>query len=356
MTLKTSLKQLVLIKVSIAFLCFLLVLGNATESTKLSASGIVALLRSDKVDQPGPDISKIPVEKLRFLSGLSLRTWWDKVESEKGKFNWSHFDQGVAVAEKNKIFVGLAVASGVGTPQWTYSSSSKPFSFEAPPGPEQGKKFLIPFIWDEVYLTNYRELISSFGRKYDENPAVAYITMAGMGFAYETYLPRGEQYEKWLKAGGDLSKWVEASKKIIDMYAAAFKITPLILAMGEPIPTSEGREALVALTEYGLTHYPGRFGLMNHGLNAVSQIEFYPNKMISEHAEKVPVGFQMVWATTGQGAKQLKGTLEDSLKRGISFGAHFIEVYGEDCAKPEFTKLLESSSEQLKANFQKLTK
>jgi hypothetical protein len=279
-----------------------------------------------------------------------LRTFWNKVEPGEGQRNWKHFDDGIAWAKRKGKTASLSLAAGIWSPAWLYEAHAHTFnvSLVNPMGEAMTKTMPLP--WDPVFQEKWRATLMDFGRRYDSDPAVSYVVIGGVGFVIESYFAKTPGDIQQFESLGGLEKWLEGSKKVVDMYAEAFPHTPFVLAMGQPIPTPEGMDALMKLVDYGMQKYPGHFGIAHHGLDARSNAGFPPFAAIERYASLSPVGFQMVWSTQGRNAGMIHGTLGEALDRGIDLKGHFVEVYVEDCRNPAYADLLRTSSEKLRAN------
>jgi hypothetical protein len=261
-------------------------------------------------------------------------------------FDWSYFDAAVADATSHGKTVGLSLAAGIFTPAWVYDSGAAKFNFTlmGPYIPATPK--VMPEPWDPGFLKQWGAVITAMGRRYDGNPAVAYVMISGLGFSIESvYVKTPEDIAK-LQSMGGAARWLEGAEKIVDLYAAAFPHTPFIYAMAPPIKGD--MSATRALVEYGMNKYPGRFGIMHHGLNATSTPGFYPDHAVTIYSAQSPAGFQMVWSTVGvEGAERVKGTLAQALDRAAAYHAQWVEVYEEDCQNPAYAGDLRAASEQL---------
>jgi len=85
---------------------------------KVPANGIFCLLEGDKTDRPVRNLAERSCWTNPNVDGVALRTFWDKVEPENGKFDWSHFDEGVRLASRHHKRLTIAVAAGIHTPAW----------------------------------------------------------------------------------------------------------------------------------------------------------------------------------------------------------------------------------------------
>ena len=194
----------------------------------------------------------------------------------------------------------------------------------------------MPLPWDPVFQQKWGAFIQALGARYGNNPNVAYITMGGPGRRREAYFcftPYDMDY--FINTLGGLPNWQQGVQWIIDQYGTYFPNTPFILAMADPIPTTDGDVTLDAVVAYGAAQYPGNhFGVMSCGLQ-------YPTGPDpgSNGAQWIPylsptstVGF-CFYGPQGPYTDPVTGRfmLDLGLERGFNFGAHFIEVYALDC-------------------------
>src|SRR5262249_5188344 len=219
-------------------------------------------------------------------------TQWSKVQPADGACDWSFFDQGITLAEKHDKRVGLSVAAGAATPEWVYRAGATRFTYRSQANFKEQAQAAMPLPWEKTFLDKWGAVIKSLGDRYDGSPRVAYVTIGGPGFAIESYFVRAKEDLPRVPDAGGTRRWGEGVKKIIDVYAEAFPTTPFLLAMAHPIPGKEGDAALREVVDHGLAKYPGRFGVMHHGLNAQSAARFYPNGVIQAQSGRTTVGFQ----------------------------------------------------------------
>ncbi len=312
--------------------------------------GIYALLPSYNSER-AVDLNR-PVWSNPLVNGVTVRTVWKNVQPAEQSVDWSYFDAAVAEAGSHGKSVGLSLAAGIFTPDWVYQSGAARFDFTLM-GPWIGTKpMTMPEPWDPAFLAKWGATIGAMGRRYDGNPAVAYVMIGGLGFSIESvYVKTPEDIAKLQSLGG-ASQWLAGAEKIVDLYAAAFPHTPFIYAMAPPIKGD--MSATRALVEYGVSKYPGRFGIMHDGLNATSAPGFYPDHAIAIYSAKNPAGFQMVWSTEGdEGAQRVKGTLAEALGRAAAYKAQFVEVYEADCQNPAYAGDLRAAAQQLAAGPQR---
>lgn len=339
-----------------SLVCFILLAAVVTASdalptpSKRGPAGIFILLPEDRGDRPSVDFSKLPADANPTGDGLALRTFWDKVEPTEGRRNWAYFDDGLAWAKRQGRKVSLSLAAGIWSPVWVLDAPARTFevSLTSPAGQAQTKTMPLP--WDPVFQKKWRATLMDFGRRYDSDPGVSYVVIGGLGFLIESYVAKTPGDIRQFQSLGGVSAWLDGAKKVVDVYAEAFPSTPFVLAMGPPIPTADGMDALLKLVDYGMQTYPGRFGIAHHGLDARSTMAYPPFAAIERYSSRSPAGFQMVWSTHGPNAGLIHGTLDEALDRAVALKAHFVEVYLEDCRDPAYTAVLKSASVHLRAN------
>src|SRR5438876_5364011 len=202
----------------------------------------------------------------------------------------------------------------------------------------------MPLPWDPIFQQKWGAFIQAFAARYGNNPNLAYVVMGGPGRRQEAYFCFTDyDMDYFNNTLGGLPNWELGVKWIIDQYGTYFPNTPFMLAMGDPIPTSDGDASLEAMVGYGMAQHPGNhFGVMSCGLQSNGP---GPN---SNGAQFIPllcptstVGFQF-YIRQGEDIDPATGrfNLDLGLERGFNFGAHFIEVYPTDCDNPLLAPVL----------------
>ena len=322
---------------------------KAVSSGKMPAAGVMYLCD----DAEGPLTTQPSHFQSPAADGLMFRTAWMVVEPTEGNFDFSKIDQMLEAARAAHRPMGLGIAAGFRSPPWLEGSGVQMLTGTLVRSFAPSRTVKIPLPWDKTFQEKWGALLTALGKRYDSNPNLAYVTMAGMGAAFEPFMARQpEDIQKFEDLGG-LPRWVEGADRVVDLYARAFPHTPIILAMNHPIPTPDADDAIASAVDYGLKTYPGHFGVMFHGLDAAASDLDYYSRTINANSDKTTVGYQMVWSTTGINAKWLKGSLDEVLEAGVRERAHFIEVYGSDCDNPQFQPLLRRVSGELKSTAKK---
>jgi hypothetical protein len=232
--------------------------------------------------------------------------------------------------------------------------------------PDQGV-MVVP--WDPIAKAKWKEFVVALGARYDRNPQLGYLVMAGFQQGFECYLAgvqadidffnasairAGYTGNETLPAG--LVAWEATAQEIINQYMISFPRTPLITTLARPYPEEEGgTTAMNDIVFWGIAEYPGRFGLMNSQLHATSGIGYYANARIYENRFTEPTGIQFICdSTTPENVARLSNSppygddplltpfraVNTSFTAGISIGAKFIETYEKDVINPAYQTML----------------
>lgn len=285
------------------------------------------------------------------VDGVIFRTGWMVTEPQSGIYDWDQVDRHVQNARRTGKILGLGVVAGLRSPDWFMSNPGVIRITTTNFSPTEQREITMPVPWDPAFLRKWEELLKETAARYDAEPTVAYVMIAGLGRGFEPFMARGPGDLRTFEDMGGLPRWIEGAKAVIDLYARYFQRTPFILTIHYPTgPSPEGARAIRTVMEYGLSAYPGRFGLRFTGLDAVAPSAFIFHRAISESSARAPVGYQMVWSSQGANAKKLRGSLEEALERGVALKAHFIEVYAVDCNNPKYAEVLKRASAALRTN------
>jgi hypothetical protein len=203
----------------------------------------------------------------------------------------------------------------------------------------------MPLPWDPIFQQKWGAFVQAFAARYGNSPNLAYVVMGGPGRREEAYFCfTSYDIDYFINTLGGLPNWERGVKWIIDQYATYFPNTPFMLAMADPIPTTDGDNSLKTVVNYGVAQHPGNhFGVMSCGLQ-------YPDGPGNGTmgATEIPllsptstVGYQFL-QTQHEDIDPATGRfmLDLGLERGFNFGAHFIEVYSGDCNDPVLAPVL----------------
>ena len=314
-------------------------LASSAHAAKPYPFGIIRLF-STNVSQPGNN----PAWTNPNIDGMRLRPSWQDVQGTSSTaYDWASIDSVFALAHQHNKTIGISVAAGVSTPPWVYEAGASKYVLHDGLGP------FMPTPWDPVFLAKWKVFIQAMGHRYDANPKLGYVVISGLGQNVETYLSKSTIDNDMLNSLGGLPAWVSASKEIIAAYAEAFPTTPFFITAAKPYTSAEGLAALQEVVHWGVSTYPGRFGIMNASLNAQSNTGYYPNSAITSYHATQPTGQQML-CSASLDPDRLMGTLDQALTHGVLLGAKFIEVYQSDADKDSYQSVLASQRVALEGN------
>lgn len=291
------------------------------------------------LQKPDRDLNKeLPEINDSLVYGLSWRFTWKTIEPQEGRYDWKPIDRAIELTGNAGKKVMLRVVPGRNTPDWAYQAGVKAFDFRNtdlahPETSPESMRMAVP--WDEVYLAKWENFIRAFGRRYNGDPHIYSIQMAGGGHIGEMNLPKA--HEKWRKIGYSDAKLIAAWKRIIDAYRKAFPDVPTNLDINEPL--GRRSDVLEPVVSYVLATYPGKVYLQQNGLRADFPPEDRIRRTLRGASGKTRVGYQMVG---GKGFLDAKvGDRKEAFRNAIEDHASYIEVYASDVRDPAQRKALE---------------
>ena len=321
-------------------LIFLLFAASASVgfARKPFPSGVIRLF-STNVAKPEND----PSWNNGNLDGMRLRPLWSDIQTTPGAYDWTSVDAILDVAGQHEKFIGLSVTAGVNSPQWVYDAGAIKYKLK------DGSRLSTSIPWDTGFLDSWLPFIKAMGDRYDGNPNISYVVISGLGQYIESYLSRSAADDIALGALGGQAAWIAGAQQIITAYADAFPTTPFFITAGRPFFSLDSMTSLQTVIDWAVATYPGRFGIMNATLNAVSDTGYYPNLAIYTYQGTQPVGFQMLCSSITDKVR-LKGTLDQALGSGVALGAQFVEVYQNDADATANQPILAKRGADLEAN------
>lgn len=292
--------------------------------------GIFSLMPVNEISKQLPELSDPDV------AGISVRFRWSLIEPQPGKYNWEPVDRSIALAQKFGKKVMIRIMGGASTPEWVFQAGAKwaqpryePEKLRRMPSQRAQRLTGIkkaPVVWDPVYLKHWLALVQAFGQRYDGNPTIYSIQMAGGGLGGEMGL-RPEFH--WERYGYSDAVIIDTWKKIIDAYQESFPHTPTNLDILEPI--RQKSNAMQPVVDYCLSRYPGKVYLQNNGLNARGGGR-KERGLLRQAAAKTRIGYQM----TG-GSEWIDSVVGDrwtAFSYALQDGASYLEVYHGDLINP----------------------
>src|SRR5438874_8627334 len=186
--------------------------------------------------------------------GVRSKVRWSDIEVTPDTYTWQYLDDAVAWAATNNKECGIHINAGTDCPAWLYAAPYNAQSYtlvdtvvvdQIPVGAK------IPIPGDAVFLSRWQKFVADFGARYNNNPAVSYIIIGGIGNHDEWDIATGLQDTAAL--GSTIEKvnaWKSSSKQIIDFYMSVF---PSTTVMGYPVPpfnpSNAAEDPLISMRE-----------------------------------------------------------------------------------------------------------
>jgi len=309
---------------------------NLTTETSKPVK-IFALLRPDA----SPEAIEPALSELKdpLVYGLSWRFKWETLEPHEGQYNFELIDKSLQITSNAGKKVILHVIPGMNTPEWVYRAGAKPVNFSNRDlfhAEFYNENLRMPVPWDEVYLAKWERFIQVLGRRYNKNPHLYSIAIAGGGRIDEMNLPKA--HKKWRELDYTDMKLIAVWKRVIASYQKAFPDTPMNLAINEPLG-QKGSNVLMPIVSYVLATYPQKVYLQENGLKADLPRENIIRQTIRAASSKTIVGYQMIGGKgfldkeTGDRLTAFRNALEDHVS--------YIEVYAGDVRDPNQRRALQ---------------
>jgi hypothetical protein len=234
-----------------------------------SMRGLYAVMKRNDDGIP-PEVLAAP-----YVAGVTLQLEWNQLQPTPATLDFDVLDGAIERVKAAGKKLALRPLAGIGSPTWLYrpdqTGGVKKFTFTPQSDLyhplEFGKEMSLPYPWDKTLIERWIALIQALGPRYDAEAAFARIAVSGPIFQQaEMYLPHtGDVMSSWATAGYSLSVMQAAWQKMLDVYASVFRQTPFTLDLNPlPDPTDKSGSTLnglvpVAVGQYGVRRYPGRF-------------------------------------------------------------------------------------------------
>ncbi len=198
------------------------------------------------------------------------RWYWNVLQPEPSKFNWSLVDLAIEEARVHgqKLAIRLMPYSNKDPlPEWFRKSGAR----RANKDTDKDGQIWQPDFSDPLYLKYWGELVEAAGARYDGNPFLDSVDISSVGYW-------GEGWSPYMPA-------FSFQKPLIDIWLAAFKRTPLLMNFDEP-------EALAYGTQHGAGWRLDCWGDMRTSSSDV----YFPAEMLEVYPQQiVRTGIQNVW-------------------------------------------------------------
>jgi hypothetical protein len=259
-----------------------------------------------------------------YVAGTSSRFSWAAIEPHPREYRWGPIDHAIALARRAGKQAMIRVIAGIYTPTWvdrrvpTITFSNR-YLYNPSNYPT---RVTMPIPWKRAYLRYWKRFLGAFGARYNGNPTIYSVQMAGAGFIGEMTLPT--DVDKWRSKGYTDDRYVWAWDRIIASYGRQFPSTHTNLDIDEPFgslrDTNVVRPVVSFATSFGRHNY-----IQNNGLRAGMLGTIGPyRRAIRRAADTTRVGYQMI------GPAPTSTSLHDAFRVAIQDQSSYIEVYASD--------------------------
>lgn len=276
------------------------------------------------------------------VDGIVLGGSWDQVEPRDDGFDWSRIDEGIDLAAKHgkRATIHLFGVAFGRPPSWLEKKGAQFYSYED----FRRRPHREPVPWDRVFLDEWTEMITALARHLAERKSLDTL------FAISLTVPAPEMSLIAVRDGNlaegiayDRKAYLDAWKRVVEAYEAAFPRTAKLLCAPVGEITMRDRDARFfrEVMNYALEKGGDTFWMFATDLNAEGSRR---TSDYLDYGKKTTIGYQTIDSATGDGAKRMKGTLQQAVDRGLLAGARYFEVYAADVLSddPEVQKAIES--------------
>jgi hypothetical protein len=293
----------------------------------------------------------IPAEVLAspFIAGITVQINWSTLQPTQKDFAWDVLDSVISRASAAGKKVALKPLAGVGSPAWLYRAGVKKFTFVPESDMyhplEFGKPTSLPYPWDKALITAWSAFVQALGQRFDYDPTLVRVGVSGPMYQQaETYLPHDEAVlTDWVQNGYFLTVMQSVWQKMLDVYAQAFPRTPFTLDLNPMLDAIDKKGGTfsglvpIAIAQYGLRRYPGRFFPAQSDLSDVYPWLPGPAKQpalyLSYERQLVPIYQYLTTAAQTFGVlisesrlSRTANRIRAALERAVQLKATYIEI------------------------------
>ena len=307
-----------------------------------SGIGLMYLAKSYRSEPPiNPDAN--PGLTNSHVKGILWRQTWERLDRNgQGKHDWTFLDDCLNASDSHNKDAALQIVAGNFAPSWFFSLPGAKHIDTA----RRHLQTTVP--WDPVFQASWEEVQTAMANRYKGRVRLKYVVMSGVGHGSESFFATHPEERAAADAlaqsmgyADAVVAWKAGVIWLIDMYARVWDTKPIVLCTGVPFADG-GTEALQAMFDYGDSTYRGQFGARADDLSANRPQSGEPSatiiQQISPHCSAT--GFQFANHQNVNDPNPPE-RLDSALKRGIGFGAHFIEVFADDADDPVSADVLD---------------
>jgi len=269
----------------------------------------------------------------------------------------------------------MEVNAGQYAPTWvlTPGSGYQILNFHSgPPGDPSTTPSTVN--WDPVFQSNWEALNIVLASNFDGR--LAYIKMGGIGSFSESFVTLASHPEDQdtcdtlavaagyaaapPKRASDVA-WIAGAEHMITMMMTRWTNTRIVMCTGAPWGNDQGKADLAEVFDWGQANYPIRFGCraddLRHNdpnpgdfsqtlITEMSPLFLATGYQYGNHQNNNDPGCLTVQPTPTPTAtpSPCPSWLENSLDRGVGYGAHYQEMFADDADDPVSVGVLQKTA------------
>lgn len=247
---------------------------------------------------------------------------WNVIQpTSETAFDWSPMDALIgAVSGKKKLYP--RVEAGMHSPAWLPNQALVPGTYF-----QGGRSLTEPAPNDPTFLAAWTAFIKAFGARYDGNPSIGMIAMAGFGHQGESVFNEAA-WPGWSEYGLTAATLQAATEAIFDAYRAAFPSHPTTYGIDPEPPFPGGGAPIAGAIAYAKSKYGNQIYLQQNGLRSTTTLTGKLTQELVAAAKYTKVGWQE-YLGGGQ-----SGPLDACLKLAFSVPSGHVEIYLNDVMNP----------------------
>lgn len=170
-----------------------------------------------------------PSDSLGWFEGCStiyLRLPWAYIEPEEGVFNWAIVDTPAQrwIAKGKKIAFRFTTSENwmeYATPKWVFDAGAESIRYTWGKGPDPNGPAVDPVFDDPIYLEKLENFLKAAGKRYANNPNVAFIDVGTYGMWGEGHSSLGV-WDKAKFSRMTPERTLDVVKKHVDLHVKYF--------------------------------------------------------------------------------------------------------------------------------------
>lgn len=199
-----------------------------------------------------------PSDALDWFEGCStvyLRLPWAYLEPEEGVFNWAIVDAPAQrwISRGKKVAFRFTTSENwleYATPKWVFDAGAESIRYTWGVGPDPNGPTVDPVFDDPIYLEKLRNFLAAAGKRYNNNPNVAFIDVGTYGMWGEGHSSLGvwsaEAFSRMTP-----ERTLEVVKTHIDLHCEFFP--DVLLCISDDVAGAEKPGADFPETDYALS-------------------------------------------------------------------------------------------------------